>query len=1023
MNPSKALAPHRLKRIPAVILALVLLSLGVVVPSLPAAAADSYAALALAAEPANATVSGTVTGPDSTGKNVALAEVSVFAYRADGSYGGSASTDSSGAYTLTELAAGSYTLQFQANGSSGSYLAQWWNNKPTQTAATYFAVTAGQKITGNNAVLSAGATISGTVTGPDSTGKNVAVAGISVNAVRADGSHVGYASTDSSGAYTITGVATGSYTLDFQASNSSGSYVEQWWNNQPTQTAATYFAVTAGQKITGDNAALAVGATISGTVTGPDSTGKTVALANVFVSAYRADGPSAGYSFTDSTGAYMIRGLAAGSYTLDFVASNSFAGQWWNNKPTQAAATYFSVTAGQKITGNNAVLAAGATISGTVTGPDSTGKTVALAGISVNAYRADGSSANGSYTGNSASTDNSGAYTLTGLASGSYTLQFQANGSSGSYLAQWWNNKPTQTAATYFAVTAGQKITGNNAVLAVGATISGTVTGPDSTGKTVALAGISVFASQAGGSGAGGSYGGNASTDSSGKYTITGLAAGSYTLNFRANGSSASYLEQWWNNKPTQSAATYFAVTSGQKITGDNAVLAVGATISGTVTGPDSTGKNVALGSVFVSAYRADGSGAGGSGAGGSGPGGSYSGSVSTDSSGAYTITGLAAGSYTLNFRANGSSGSYLEQWWNNKPTQTAATFFTVTAGQKITGDNAVLAVGATISGTVTGPDSTGKTVALANVSVTAYRAAGSSADGSFAGYASTDSSGKYTITGLAAGSYTLNFRSYNSSAIYAGQWWNNKPTQTAATYFAVSSGQKITGDNAVLVVGATILGTVTGPDSTGKTVALAGISVFASQAGGSSVDESFVGYAATDSSGKYTITGLATGSYTLNFRSYNSSANYGEQWWNNKPTRTAATYFAVTAGQKITGNNAVLAVGATVSGTVTGPDSTGKNIALAGISVYASQAGGSSVDESFAGYAATDSSGKFTITGLAAGNYTLDFRVDGASGNYAEQWWNNKPTRTAATYFAVSTGQKVTGNNAVLAVGSDTRQ
>ena len=59
---------------------------------------------------------------------------SVVALRADGSFAGAASTTMSGSYSVTGLAAGSYTLQFSGGFDSG-LVEQWWNQKADQSSS------------------------------------------------------------------------------------------------------------------------------------------------------------------------------------------------------------------------------------------------------------------------------------------------------------------------------------------------------------------------------------------------------------------------------------------------------------------------------------------------------------------------------------------------------------------------------------------------------------------------------------------------------------------------------------------------------------------------------------------------------------------------------------------------------------------------------------------------------------------------------------------------------------------------
>jgi hypothetical protein len=164
----------------------------------------------------------------------------------------------------------------------------------------------------------------------------------------------------SDGTYTIPGLAPGSYTIDFQAPYGD-SHAQQWWQNASTRSDATPITLTAGQTLTGVDAVLANGGTISGTVHGKSASGSVFAAENAEVSVYTTDGKL--YSddtMTDQTGAFSIANLPAGSYTLDFIPqgdTTDFVPQWWKNKSTQATATSITIHAGQTKADVNVILA------------------------------------------------------------------------------------------------------------------------------------------------------------------------------------------------------------------------------------------------------------------------------------------------------------------------------------------------------------------------------------------------------------------------------------------------------------------------------------------------------------------------------------------------------------------------------------------------------------------------------------------------------------------------------------------
>ncbi|MDQ0209547.1 carboxypeptidase regulatory-like domain-containing protein [Arthrobacter bambusae] len=774
-----------------------------------------------------ATISGTVTAP----AGVSLTSTFVYASPVGNSsspYLLTAVVAADGTYKLTGMAPGSYNVHF--SGYNSGALDQWYKNAATQATATAVTVTAGQDMTGIDATLVKGATISGTVTAP--TGVDLASTQVSASGVGTGSS--GYAQVAADGTYKLIGLPAGSYNVHFSGYNSGA--LDQWYKNAATQAAATAVTVTAQQDLTGIDATLVKGATISGTITAPAG----VNLTSVSVSAFPLGNSSLPYrpsAQVAADGTYKLTGLPAGNYNLDFSGYNSGAlDQWYSNAATQATATAVTVTAGQDMTGMNATLVKGATISGTITAPagvDLTSTQVFASGVGI-----------GSSTSARVAAD--GTYKLTGLPAGNYNLHF--SGYNSGALDQWYKNAATQATATAVTVTAGQDVTGINATLVKGSTISGTVTAP----AGVNLTSTYVYASIVG-STATTSY---TTVGADGTYKLTGMAPGSYNVHFSGYNSGA--LDQWYKNAATQATATAVTVTAGQDMTGIDATLVKGATISGTVTAP--TGVN--LTSTQVSA---------------SGVGTGSSGYAQVAADGTYKLIGLPAGSYNLEFY----NDSTVPQWYRNASSQATATAVTVSAQQDLTGIDATLVKGATISGTVSGVSAGGY------LPVTVQDSAGDVVKTAEPGYL-----GAYSIDGLAAGTYKVAFNRASGSSLAEAQFYQNKPESAgvgAAAALTVAAGQTVPNVNAALVTGGSISGTVT--DDTGQP--LAGSMIHAYTKDGSLVTRSIH----TDASGKFTVGGLSTGKYLLDVVPPSNRSSLGKLYSGNTVTEAAAVPVTVGVG------------------------------------------------------------------------------------------------------------------------------
>ena len=258
-----------------------------------------------------------------------------------------------------------------------------------------------------------------------------------------------------------------------------------------------------------------------------------------------------------------MRNVAPGKYRVIFAGPFCPArGNWLlqvykdDNSPSALfrGGTVVRVRAGHETAGINGNLRLGGEISGTVTSKSG----AKLRGICVNA--SGGPASVGFGFGGETHTAANGVYHVHALPKGNYTLQFAIGcGSHGSNYAP----------ATHRAVKIGlgQHLTVNEE-LAPGASISGKVTLTSSSGKP--LAGICVSASDLSGS-----VNSGAATNHDGDYRVLGLTGGSYELDFGPGCN---------NNGNYTDAFAVARTTAGKQTSGVNAVLQVGAKISGTIT-------------------------------------------------------------------------------------------------------------------------------------------------------------------------------------------------------------------------------------------------------------------------------------------------------------------------------------------------------------------------------------------------------------------------------------------------------
>ena len=321
--------------------------------------------------------------------------------------------------------------------------------------------------------------ISGTVTAASG---GAPLSGICVTAQPTGGGVDTYTTTAADGTYTFSGLATGSYGVQFNAGMrydvqfnmgicaNSGNYVTQWYNNETSFGSANPVSVTVGSTTPSINAAMQPGGTFTGTVTAAVGG---AALGGICVSAILSGGtPGYGYATTASNGTYSMTGLAAGSYTAQFQATGScritgnYVTQWYNNETSSGSANPVSVTVGGTTPSINAAMQPGGTITGTITDTSSPTPND-LQGICVYAIQSGGGPGYGQ-----AATASNGTYSLTGLPAGSYIVGFSSSecGNSGNYVAQWYNNETSAASANPVSVTVGSTTPSINAAMQPGGT-------------------------------------------------------------------------------------------------------------------------------------------------------------------------------------------------------------------------------------------------------------------------------------------------------------------------------------------------------------------------------------------------------------------------------------------------------------------------------------------------------------------------------------------------------------------------
>ncbi|SEH04471.1 Serine-aspartate repeat-containing protein D precursor [Candidatus Venteria ishoeyi] len=901
---------------------------------------------------------GTITGTVTDSNSAAIQNIGVSVYAWDGNFWNNVSwreTDAFGNYTIGGLISGNYRISFDT-WNNPDYIAEYYDDATNLDSATNIEVTVGNVSSNINAQLAAAGFISGTVTNSD----NNPVPNIHVSAYTWNGDYWEYVSwgeTDASGNYDIGRLDSRAYRLEF--SDRAGNYLSEYYKDAADLDTTEDIAVTAGATTDNIDAQLAVAGHITGQVT--DSTG--AAIQDIQVSAYTWDGNSWNWvrkRYTDASGNYNIGGLDSSNYRLKFYdRSDNYAYEYYSDVTNLEAAEDIAVTVGNTTSSINVQLAKPGAVSGTVT--DTTG--AAIQDIWVVAYIWNGKSwvqERGTHT------DAAGYYHITGLTPANYRIGFET-WSHPDYAAKYYE-AITVDVATDIAVVTETTTTDINAQLALAGSISGTVTGnadtalqdiwavayawndsawvqvrgvhtdaagyyeiiglnpgtyrigfetwqqPDyatkyyeavsidaatdiivMTGNTTAD--IDTQLTTAGS--ISGTVTGNADTalqdiwavayawndstwvqvrgahtDAAGHYEIVGLNSGTYRIGFET-WQQPDYIAKYYDAASID-AATDITVTAGNATPDINTQLVTPGAITGTVT--DST--DTAIQDIWAVAYAWNDSawvqvrGA------------------HTDAAGYYEIVGLNPGTYRIGFET-WKQPDYFAKYYDAASID-AATNISVTADNATPDINTQLATPGTITGTVT--DSTD--TAIQDIWAVAY-AWNDSAWVQVRG-AYTDAAGYYEIVGLNPGTYRIGFEIWQQPDYIAKYY--DAASIDAAMDISVTSGNATANINAQL----TTLGAITGLVTDGNGVAIQDIGVSAYALNDNDNAWYKVNSSYTDASGNYTIAGLASDSYRLEFG--DALGNYVTEYYDDAATLESAVNNIVTTDNTITNIDAQLA-------------------------------------------------------------------------------------------------------------------
>jgi hypothetical protein len=250
-------------------------------------------------------------------------------------------------------------------------------------------------------------------------------------------------------------------------------------------------------------------------------------------------------------------------------------------------------------------------------------------------------------------------------------------------------------------------------------------------------------------------------------------------------------------------------------------------------------------------------------------------------------------------------------------------------------------------------------------------------------------------LTGLEEGVYRVKVLRFGD---LAAQWYDSAESRAFAKLLTTQLGREVRGIDLALRRARTIAGTVRDP--VGTPVPYARVKAYLNG------ERRHMASTMTAPDGSFTTKDLPVGQYQV--RVEPADPTLVPEWWNKKDTRSAAGLVQVTQGQGFSGLSVSLRKAAMIRGTIT---NTGGRPVAADIAVYPVTA-----DEPIAG-GTTDQDGKYSVGGLPAGNYEV--RFDPHRDEYATQWWDKAPRRSAASAVTLPAGGSVTADVAVAAGGT----
>jgi 5-hydroxyisourate hydrolase-like protein (transthyretin family) len=378
-------------------------------------------------------------------------------------------------------------------------------------------------------------------------------------------------------------------------------------------------------------------------------------------------------------------------------------------------------------------------------------------------------------------------------------------------------------------------------------------------------------------------------------------------------------------------------------------------------------------------------------------------GSATSDDTGVFALRGLTPGEYRV--QLSDPLGLYAGEVYDDAASLWYGTPLWVDAGVETT-IAPVLGRAGTLRGTV--QDAGGGPLAAIEVTCSRLVDMGWGEEWADVATVATDGDGRWTCGGLPAGDYQVRYDDP------AGQWvsgyWQSTLDQWQALSVPLAAEQVVELDGQVLQPAAHITGTVTGGGEP-----LAGVYVRVERLyEDEGIWDAWSG-AYTGDDGTYDVGGLPPAAYRVVF--WDESRTFASEYYDDQVTAAGATVRQLAVGEVWAPVDADLESGATIAGTVLGRygedtwvlSGDQYRIGLEAKVVVrdpeTDEVGYETVPN---GWAEVDEEGRFSFTGLSAGQYVVVARDFSDSPEWAQTWLalgDRGVTASTATRIAVAAG------------------